>query len=161
MKAMFFNMTRREQIYVLVMVAAVGLWLLFTFALAPASAAREAMKASNESAINLLARVDAKATELIRIRQEGSTQNNGSLVSAISRSSELAGLPVRRLQPNSRGEVQVRYEAVDYDDLARWLYLKAPSSKTTHCLSTTGAKSSWLSTRSRTPCPLARLAHAL
>jgi general secretion pathway protein M len=122
MKDMFLNMTRREQIYVLVMVAAVGLWLLFTFALAPASAAREAMKASNESAINLLARVDAKATELIRIRQEGSTQNNGSLVSAISRSSELAGLPVRRLQPNSRGEVQVRYEAVDYDDLARWLY---------------------------------------
>ena len=122
MKDMFFNMTRREQIYVLVMVAAVGLWLLFTFALAPASAAREAMKASNESAINLLARVDAKATELIRIRQEGSTQNNGSLVSAVSRSSELAGLPVRRLQPNSRGEVQVRYEAVDYDDLARLLY---------------------------------------
>ena len=122
MKDMFFNMTRREQIYVLVIVAAVGLWLLFTFALAPASAAREAMKASNESAINLLARVDAKATELIRIRQEGSTQNNGSLVSAVSRSSELAGLPVRRLQPNSRGEVQVRYEAVDYDDLARWLY---------------------------------------
>ena len=122
MKDMFFNMTRREQIYVLVMVAAVGLWLLFTFALAQASAAREAMKASNESAINLLARVDAKATELIRIRQEGSTQNNGSLVSAVSRSSELAGLPVRRLQPNSRGEVQVRYEAVDYDDLARWLY---------------------------------------
>ena len=122
MKDMFFNMTRREQIYVLVMVAAVGLWLLFTFALAPASAAREAMKASNESAINLLARVDAKATELIRIRQEGSTRNNGSLVSAVSRSSELAGLPVRRLQPNSRGEVQVRYEAVDYDDLARWLY---------------------------------------
>lgn len=122
MKDMFFNMNRREQIYVLVMVAAVGLWLLFTFALAPASAAREAMKASNESAINLLARVDAKATELIRIRQEGSTQNNGSLVSAVSRSSELAGLPVRRLQPNSRGEVQVRYEAVDYDDLARWLY---------------------------------------
>ena len=122
MKDMFLNLTRREQIYVLVMVAAVGLWLLFTFALAPASAAREAMKASNESAINLLARVDAKATELIRIRQEGSTQNNGSLVSAVSRSSELAGLPVRRLQPNSRGEVQVRYEAVDYDDLARWLY---------------------------------------
>ena len=122
MKDMFFNMTRREQIYVLVMVAAVGLWLLFTFALAPASAAREAMKASNESAINLLARVDAKAIDLIRIRQEGSTRNNGSLVSAVSRSSELAGLPVRRLQPNSRGEVQVRYEAVDYDDLARWLY---------------------------------------
>ena len=122
MKDMFLNMTRREQIYVLVMVAAVGLCLLFTFALAPASAARDAMKASNESAINLLARVDAKVIELIWIRQEGSTQNNGSLVSAVSRSSELAGLPVRRLQPNSRGEVQVRYEAVDYDDLARWLY---------------------------------------
>lgn len=122
MKDLFLNMTRREQIYVLVMVAAVGLWLLFTLALNPAASAREAMSASNESAIELLARVDAKATELMRLRQEGTTQNNGSLVSAISRSSELAGLPVRRLQPNSRGEVQVRYEAVDYDDLARWLY---------------------------------------
>jgi len=122
MKDMFLNMTRREQIYVLVMVAVVGLWLLFTLALNPAASARETMRASNESAIDLLARVDAKATELMRLRQEGTTQNNGSLVSAISRSSELAGLPVRRLQPNSRGEVQVRYEAVDYDDLARWLY---------------------------------------
>lgn len=122
MKDLFLNMTRREQVYVLVMVAVVGLWLLFTLALNPAASAREAMQASNQSAIDLLARVDAKATELMRLRQEGTTQNNGSLVSAISRSSELAGLPVRRLQPNSRGEVQVRYEAVDYDDLARWLY---------------------------------------
>ena len=122
MKDMFLNMTRREQIYVLVMVAVVGMWLLFTLAVNPAASARETMRASNESAIDLLARVDAKATELMRLRQEGTTQNNGSLVSAISRSSELAGLPVRRLQPNSRGEVQVRYEAVDYDDLARWLY---------------------------------------
>jgi len=122
MKDFFLNMTRREQIYVLVMVAVVGLWLLFTLALNPAASARGAMRASNGSAIELLARVDAKATELMRLRQEGTTQNNGSLVSAISRSSELAGLPVRRLQPNSRGEVQVRYEAVDYNDLARWLY---------------------------------------
>jgi type II secretory pathway component PulM len=29
---------------------------------------------------------------------------------------------VRRLQPNSRGEVQVRFESVDYDNLVRWLH---------------------------------------
>lgn len=122
MKDLVTKMTRREQIYILMMVAAIGLWLLFTLALMPASSAREAMRASNESAVDLLARVDSKAAELIRLRQDGKSQDNSSLISAISRSSELAGLPVRRLQPNSRGEVQVRYEGVDYDGLARWLY---------------------------------------
>jgi len=115
-------LTRREQIYVLIMVAVVGLWLLYQLGLAPASSARQQLVENNRAAIALLARVDAKATELISLRELSKNQNSGSLVSAVSRSSELAGLPVRRLQPNSRGEVQVRYEGVNYDDLARWLH---------------------------------------
>jgi general secretion pathway protein M len=121
-KAAFLSLTRREQIYVLIMLAVVGLWLLFQLGLAPASSARQQMAENNRAAIALLARVDAKATELISLRELSKNQNSGSLVSAVSRSSELAGLPVRRLQPNSRGEVQVRYEGVNYDDLARWLH---------------------------------------
>jgi len=121
-KAAFLSLTRREQIYVLIMVAVVGLWLLYQFGLAPASSARQQLVENNRAAIALLARVDAKATELISLRELSKNQNSGSLVSAVSRSSELAGLPVRRLQPNSRGEVQVRYEGVNYDDLARWLH---------------------------------------
>ncbi|MBL6695621.1 MAG: type II secretion system protein M [Luminiphilus sp.] len=121
-KAAFLSLTRREQIYVLIMVAVVGLWLLYQLGLAPASSARQQLVENNRAAIALLARVDAKATELISLRELSKNQNSGSLVSAVSRSSELAGLPVRRLQPNSRGEVQVRYEGVNYDDLARWLH---------------------------------------
>jgi len=121
-KAAFLSLTRREQIYVLIMVAVVGLWLLYQLGLAPASSARQQLVENNRAAIALLARVDAKATELIALRELSKNQNSGSLVSAVSRSSELAGLPVRRLQPNSRGEVQVRYEGVNYDDLARWLH---------------------------------------
>jgi len=121
-KAAFLSLTRREQIYVLIMLAAVGLWLLYQFGLAPASSARQQLVENNRAAIALLARVDAKATELISLRETSNDQSGGSLVSAISRSSELAGLPVRRLQPNSRGEVRVRYESVNYDDLARWLH---------------------------------------
>lgn len=121
-KAAFLSLTRREQIYVLIMLAVVGLWLLFQLGLAPASSARQQLVENNRAAIALLARVDAKATELISLRELSKNQNSGSLVSAVSRSSELAGLPVRRLQPNSRGEVQVRYEGVNYDDLARWLH---------------------------------------
>jgi len=120
--AAFLSLTRREQIYVLIMVAVVGLWLLYQLGLAPASSARQQLVENNRAAIALLARVDAKATELISLRELSKNQNSGSLVSAVSRSSELAGLPVRRLQPNSRGEVQVRYEGVNYDDLARWLH---------------------------------------
>jgi len=121
-KAAFLSLTRREQIYVLIMVAVLGLWLLYQLGLAPASSARQQLVENNRAAIALLARVDAKATELISLRELSKNQNSGSLVSAVSRSSELAGLPVRRLQPNSRGEVQVRYEGVNYDDLARWLH---------------------------------------
>ncbi len=122
MKAWFQNLSQREQVYVLVMGAVVALWLVYQLLLAPAAAQRQQMAMNNESAVALLARVDAKAAQLVGLRATGGTGDDGNLTAAISRSSELAGLPVRRLQPNSRGEVQVRFESVEYDALVRWLY---------------------------------------
>jgi len=69
-----------------------------------------------------LARVDAKVNQLLNLRQSEGSRQGGSLSATITRSSELAGLSVRRLQPNSRGEVQVRFESVDYDALVRYLH---------------------------------------
>ncbi len=122
MKAWFQNLSQREQIYVLVMAAVVALWLVFQLLLAPAAAQRQQMAMNNEAAVALLARVDAKVTQLIGLRASGGAGDDSNLTAAISRSSELAGLPVRRLQPNSRGEVQVRFESVEYDALVRWIY---------------------------------------
>ena len=122
MKAWFIQLTRREQTYLLVMVVAVALWVIFQGLLAPAAAQREQMAHNNEQAAMLLARVDAKVNQLVTLRQQAKRSATGSLSASITRSSELAGLPVRRLQPNSRGEVQVRYESVDYDALVSWLH---------------------------------------
>ena len=122
MKAWFTQLTRREQAYLLAMAVALVLWLVFQGLLAPVSSQRDQMVQNNEQAALLLARVDAKVNQLLTLRQEAKRSATGSLSASITRSSELAGLPVRRLQPNSRGEVQVRYESVDYDALVSWLH---------------------------------------
>ena len=118
----FYNRTRREQLYLLLMGGVISLWLILQLAILPANRASRAMADNNVAATEVLGRVDQKAARLIQLRSEQAHGSRGSLTAAISRASELEELPVRRLQPNSRGEVQVRFESVDYDNLVRWLY---------------------------------------
>ena len=118
----FYSRTRREQLCLLLMGGVVSLWLILQLAILPANRASRAMADNNVAATEVLGRVDQKAARLIQLRSEQAQGGRGSLTAAISRASELEELPVRRLQPNSRGEVQVRFESVDYDNLVRWLY---------------------------------------
>ena len=122
MKAWFLQLTRREQLYILTMAAGVALWLVFQLALSPAAAQRQQMMENNRGTAALLGRVDAKVSQLMALRNEAGSQSPVSLSATVTRSSDSAGLTVRRLQPNSRGEVQVRFESVDYDALVTWLY---------------------------------------
>ena len=48
------------------------------------------------------------------------TQRN--LTSVINESTSRFQLPVIRLQPNSRGEIQVRVENASFDDVLKWLH---------------------------------------
>ena len=122
MKVWFNSLTRSEQMYLFIMAALVSLWLLYQLILAPVVAQRDQMALNNQATVELLARIDGKVGQLLALRVQNERDADGNLTTAISRSSELAGLPVRRLQPNSRGEVQVRFESVDYDALVRWLH---------------------------------------
>lgn len=122
MKTWFLQLTRREQLYMMLMGVAVLLWLLFKVALLPLAEKREQMTLNNRNAGALLTRVDAKVNQLVTLRNSEAGRQGGSLSATITRTSELAGLGVRRLQPNSRGEVQVRFEGVEYDALVRWLH---------------------------------------
>jgi len=122
MKNWFLELTRREQLYLLVLAAVLVLWVVFQLLLAPAAAQRDQMMDNNRNAAALLARVDVKVSQLIALRSEAGSKAVGSLSATITRSTELAELSVRRLQPNSRGEVQVRFESVDYDALVTWLH---------------------------------------
>ena len=44
-----------------------------------------------------------------------------NLTRTLSQASEANGLAVKRLQPNSRGEVQIRFEGVAFDNLLQFL----------------------------------------
>ena len=62
-------------------------------------------------------------SELLALRESGvkpSARRN--LTSVINQSTRRMQIPVSRLQPNSRGEIQVRLENAAFDDVLGWLH---------------------------------------
>ena len=79
------------------------------------------MAANNTAATAQLGRVEAKVSQLLDLRANSESSQNQNLSSTLSAAAQNAGLTVKRLQPNSRGEVQVRFESVEFDALLQWL----------------------------------------
>ena len=121
MREWFNAQTPRDQIALIALAAAVVIYSVVAFALAPASEARSQMMANNKAATAQLARVEAKVSQLVDLRANGESGQNQNLSSTLSAAAQNAGLTVKRLQPNSRGEVQVRFESVEFDALLQWL----------------------------------------
>ena len=87
----------------------------------PASEARGQMALNNQAVSAQLSRVEIKVSRLLSLRATGGSNQSQNLSSTLSAAAQNAGLTVKRLQPNSRGEVQVRFEGVDFDALLQWL----------------------------------------
>jgi len=121
MRDWFNAQNQRDQLALMVLVTAVVLYSLVSFVLMPASAARSQMAANNTAALAQLARVEAKVSQLLDLRARSESGKNQNLSSTLSAAAQNAGLIVKRLQPNSRGEVQVRFESVEFDALLQWL----------------------------------------
>lgn len=113
--------TPREQLSLLLMALAVIAWAGWMLLWTPLRDARNEMAQRNDATAVVLQRVDAMVSEILTLRESGGGQR-GNLVALINRSTGAAGLAVSRLQPNSRGEVQVRFEAAAFDDLLAWLH---------------------------------------
>ena len=123
MKDWFSRYNQREQLSLLLLAVAVACYLLFFVVWSPITSMREEMVARNESASEVLQRVDAMVSEVIRLRSSGEgTTRKRNLTSLINQSTSRLDLPVSRLQPNSRGEIQVRLENAAFEDIIRWLY---------------------------------------
>ncbi|MEQ8264278.1 type II secretion system protein M [Pseudohaliea sp.] len=114
--------TPREQLSLLLMALAVIAWAGWMLLWAPLRDARNEMAQRNDATAVVLQRVDAMVSEILALRASGGAGQRGNLVALINRSTGAAGLAVSRLQPNSRGEVQVRFEAAAFDDLLSWLH---------------------------------------
>lgn len=125
MREWFLRFSVREQLALLLMAVAVLAWLLFVLALAPLSEARSELARRNEATALVLARVDAMATELRALGDSAGSAGRPdarNITALVNSSAERFGLQPSRLQPNSRGAVQVRFEGAALAALLRWIH---------------------------------------
>ena len=123
MKQWFMGLTQREQLSLLIMGLAVALYLAFVIFIAPLSQARDRMVVQNRGVAESLQRVEVLVSKILHLRETGNgSSTNRNLTSLVNRSTSSYQLQVNLLQPNSRGELQVRLENAVFDDLIAWLY---------------------------------------
>ena len=122
MKEWFAGLNQREQLSLVALGFALGLYLLYMLAWAPLAERRDQLIVQNKSAAESLQRVDAMVSEITRLRAGGAASSaQRNLTALVNQSTNRHNLQVSRLQPNSRGDIQVRFENAVFDDLVAWL----------------------------------------
>ena len=122
MKEWFSQLNQREQLSLLLLGLALLLYLLYILVLSPLESQREQLMAQNSAVTQSQGRVDAMVSQLLQLRQGGAKAGaKRNLTSVINQSTSRLQLPVMRLQPNSRGEIQVRIENASFNDVLKWL----------------------------------------
>jgi type II secretory pathway component PulM len=123
MQAWFARLDRREQLSLLVLAAVIALYLVWVLLWSPVAAMRDRMLAQNTAAAAALVRVDNLVAELQQARaSSGPGGQRSNLTAVVNQSTGRFGLPVNRLQPGSRGDLQVRLENARFADLIAWLH---------------------------------------
>jgi type II secretory pathway component PulM len=125
MKSWFSQFNQREQLSLLVLGFALALYLLYMLVWSPLASQRDQLEVQNRGVAASLQRVDAMVSEVLQLRAAEGGSSAGArrnLTSLINQSTRRLQLAVTRLQPNSRGEIQVRFEAAAFDDLLQWLH---------------------------------------
>ena len=122
MKEWFSQLNQREQLRLLLLSLALLVYLLYILVLSPLESEREQLIAQNSAVIESQGRVDAMVSQLLQLREGGAKAGaKRNLTSVINQSTSRLQLPVMRLQPNSRGEIQVRIENASFNDVLKWL----------------------------------------
>lgn len=123
MRAWFAKLTQREQLSLLLMSLAVMVYLLYMLVWSPLSERRDRLEQQNHGVAESLQRVDAMVSEVMLLRDSDARPGQRrNLTSLINQSTTRRELQVSRLQPNSRGEIQVRLESAAFDDVLAWLH---------------------------------------
>ncbi len=122
--AWFAQFNQREQLSLLALALVVGLYLLYMVVWNPLAGKREELREQNTRVAESLQRVDAMVSELLYLRETGGGERRPrrNLTALVNQSTGKAGLQVSRLQPNSRGEIQVRLENASFDSVLAWLH---------------------------------------
>ncbi|MBT4522900.1 MAG: type II secretion system protein M [Halieaceae bacterium] len=123
MKDWFTQLNQREQLSLLLLTLALGSYLLFVVVWSPLIDMRDEMADRNKGVAEQLQRVEALVWEVGQLRNLGVDHGGRrNLTALINQSTRRLNLGIRRFQPNSRGEIQVRLESTSFDNMMRWLY---------------------------------------
>lgn len=123
MKTWFERLKPREQLSLLLLALVLLLYFSYYLLWSPLADKRAQMEARNASVAVSLQRVDAMVSEIMQLRSNGDLGNTRrNLTSVVNQSTAAAGLSVSRMQPNSRGEIQVRLEGAPFGALMSWLH---------------------------------------
>ena len=123
MQQWFNNLTRQEQLMLLLVSLVLVLYLLFVLVLRPQSAAIASMQTQNQLARESLAAVQQLAAEY-KVLEKTSAASTGvkqNLTRLIDSSVKNNQLTMNRFQPSSSGDVQVRFENAVYNNVLAWL----------------------------------------
>ncbi|MDA8562320.1 type II secretion system protein M [Luminiphilus sp.] len=116
----FQSLVVRDQMALMILAAVLSVWVFIQVIFVELDGRRQRLTAGNEALASTLSRIDLKVEQLAALRADGGgVQVN--LTRTLSQLSETLGLPVKRLQPNSRGEVQIRFEGIAFDGLLQFL----------------------------------------
>jgi type II secretory pathway component PulM len=123
MMALWQRFSARDQASLLVLTGVLVIYLAYMLLWSPLATLRDDMSRRNVATAESLQRVDAMVSEIIELRDSGAgNSNRRNLTSLINRATSRLDLPVSRLQPNSRGEIQVRMEGAAFEDLLAFLH---------------------------------------
>ena len=123
MKDWFAQLSQRDQLSLLALGLVLCLYLLYMLVWKPLDDKRELLEQQNSVVAASLQEVDVMVSEIMRLRDSGAVAGaRRNLTSLINQSTGRRGLQVTRLQPNSRGEIQVRLEGAAFDEVLAWLH---------------------------------------
>jgi type II secretory pathway component PulM len=123
MMALWQRFSARDQASLLLLTGVLAIYLIYMLLWSPLATLRDDMSQRNVATAQSLQRVDAMVSEIKELRDSGAgNSSRRNLTSLINRATSRLGLPVSRLQPNSRGEIQVRMEGAAFDDLLAFLH---------------------------------------
>ncbi|HEY7776842.1 MAG TPA: type II secretion system protein GspM [Kineobactrum sp.] len=123
MKAWFLRLGTRDQLSLLVLGLVLGLYLAYALLWSPLAADRDRMAQQNAAAAASLLRVDGLVSELVQLRQSGAQPGQArNLASVVNQTTGQFGLAVSRLQPGSRGDLQIRLENASFSSIIAWLH---------------------------------------
>lgn len=125
MKAWFVKLSLREQIAVLIMGVALAVYILWWLLIVPQGRAIDRLIERNQAQAESLHRVESMVSEIRVLRSSesaGGRRGRAQLVSALTDSANRFQLRLTRVQPNSSGAVQLRFDTAAFEPLLRWLH---------------------------------------